>query len=229
MIEKILTWLNEQIGNKAKYYGFNTEWCALFVTTTLSTFGYNLSGTAVYSCTAQMNYFIHKGIWNDGTPKDNNPCVIYYDWDSSGDCDHVGIMVNYADKVFTVVEGNTIGDKWNNTSVNKINRSHFSRYIRGYVYLSDIFNINDASQPVYYGIGHTTADNTGKCQLIQHMLNVTNNAGLTEDGILGDKSDTAIKDFQRKYNLEIDGIVGDETIFKLTQLYFNIPLENFKI
>lgn len=234
MIEKILTWLDEQIGNKSKDYGFNTEWCALFVNKTLTTHGYNkLTGSSVYSCTSQMERFKALNIWHDGAPTTNDPCLIYYDWDNSGDCDHVGIMINKTSATYITIEGNTMGDKWNNTSVNKMNRTVYSttRLIRGYVNLTDIFNAEPytPNNHTYYGIGYTTTDNTGKCELIQHMLNVTNNAGLTTDGIIGANTDKAIKNFQRKYGLEIDGIVGDETLFKLVQLYFDIPLENFEI
>lgn len=229
MIEKILEWLNEQVGNIAKDYGFSTEWCALFVSKALIKFGHTgLTGSSIYSCTAQMNHFKNLGIWNDRTPMYNNPCIIYYDWDTSGDCDHVGFMIEKTDNAFITIEGNTMGDKWNNTSVNKLHRSihNTTKLVRGHVYLKDIFTCN-APQPVYYGKNYVSQDSTNKCTLIQHMLNVVNNAGLTEDGIIGDNTDIAIKEFQAKYNLEIDGIVGDETLFKLVQLYFNIPLENF--
>lgn len=237
MIEKVLNWLDSQQGNTAKDYGFNTEWCALFVNRALTNHGYNsFKGSVIYSCTSQMEYFKGKGIWNVGTPTDNIPCIIYYDWDLSGDCDHVGIMIDKTNDAFITIEGNTGGDNWRNTSVNKMYRPirTTTRLVRGYVKLSDIFTIECSNTPyrapqtVYYGKHYINKDNTGKCQLIQHMLNVTNNAGLIEDGILGDNTDIAIKEFQTKYALEIDGIVGDETLFKLVQLYFNIPLENFK-
>lgn len=232
MIEKVLNWLDKQIGNKAKDYSFNTEWCALFVNKCLTTFGYTcLNGSAAYSCTAQMEYFKSENVWTDGMPLLNEPCIIYYDWDLSGDCDHVGIMIEKTDTEYVTIEGNTMGDKWNNTCVNKMSRKicNTARLIRGHVYLRDIFKSVDNHKTVYYGIGHTTKDNTGKCQLIQHMLNVVNNAGISEDGEIGYYTHHAIMNFQSKYKLEIDGIVGDETLFKLVQLYFNIPLENFKI
>lgn len=234
MIEKILSWLDEQIGKKAKDYDFSTDWCALFVNKFLTTFGYtDLKGASVYSCTSQMKHFKNLGVWNDNTPLVNEPCIIYYDWDLSGDCDHVGIMVNKTETALTVIEGNTGGDKWNNTKVSRVTRFLYNtrRIVRGHVYLRDLLNISFSStkMTVYYGRGHVIKDDTGKCDLIQHMLNVVNYAGLIEDGIIGDNTDIAIKNFQREHNLEVDGIVGDETLFKLVQLYFNIPLENFKI
>lgn len=232
MIEKVINWLEGQVGNIAKDYCFSTDWCALFVDYMCKTFDNRIfSGASVYSCTAQMKYFKEKGLWADGIPTLNEPCLIYYDWDLSGDCDHVGIMLEKTNNAFVTIEGNTMGDKWNNTSVNKMTRTLYNnaRLVRGHVYLRSIFKCGDNLHPSYYGINYTTKDNTGKCQLLQHMLNVVDNAGVTEDGIIGRNTDISIKKFQAKHKLEVDGIVGDETLFKLVQLYFNIPLENFKI
>ena len=50
---------------------------------------------------------------------------------------------------------------------------------------------------------------------IQKLLN-TNGYGLKEDGIYGDLTMAAVKDYQTKNNLSVDGIVGDETWSALT-------------
>lgn len=229
--EKVVNWALSQENKKAKDFNYNTEWCALFVSSALSQGGYILKGASVYSCTAQMEYFKSIGKWHDGITGIDKNCIVYYDWDMSGDCDHVGIIYEKENNALAVIEGNTCGGTWRETSVNIMHRGVFSCFIRGYLRLDEIFNepVNIPPTIHYYGKYYTNKDNTGKCELIQHMLNVVNNAGLTEDGIIGDNTDIAIKEFQAKYRLEIDGIVGDETLFKLTQLYFNIPLENFKI
>lgn len=231
MVEKVLNWALSQEGKKALDYNFNTEWCALFVSKALNEAGYTLKGSATYSCTSQMNYWKEHGLWHDGITGIDKNCIVYYDWDISGDCDHVGIIYDKNYNSLSVIEGNTLGGAWWETSVNKMVRGVFSNLIRGYVRLEDIFNesTNTSPSPHYYGKNYTRNDNTGKCELLQHMLNVVNNAGLAEDGIIGDNTDIAIKEFQAKYKLEIDGIVGDETLFKLVQLYYNIPLENFEI
>lgn len=228
--EKVISWAISQEGKKASDFNYNTEWCALFVSKALNEYGYTLKGPEVYSCTAQMNHWIGKGLWNDGITGIDKDCIVYYDWDMTGDCDHVGFIYEKNGSTIHTIEGNTIGGTWWETSVNRMYRGVF-RSIRGYVRLSDIFSERNGNikPTTYYGKYHTSRDTTGKCQLIQHMLNVTNNAGLVEDGIIGDNTDIAVKEFQDKHHLEIDGIVGDETLFKLVQLYFNIPLENFRI
>lgn len=49
----------------------------------------------------------------------------------------------------------------------------------------------------------------------QHLLNVLNNAGITEDGIIGPASVKAIKAYQSSRGLVADGIIGDKTKAKL--------------
>lgn len=53
---------------------------------------------------------------------------------------------------------------------------------------------------------------------LQRRLNECMNAGLVVDGVYGVKTYTAVKNFQKKYNLAVDGIVGKETI---TSLFWN--------
>lgn len=56
---------------------------------------------------------------------------------------------------------------------------------------------------------------------IQRLLNKFN-YNLDVDGIVGNKTLTAIKDFQFKNNLKVDGIVGDETYRKLGNYIDNL-------
>lgn len=46
---------------------------------------------------------------------------------------------------------------------------------------------------------------------LQEALNKAGNYGLATDGIFGAKTDAAVKDFQRKNKLGVDGIVGPQT------------------
>lgn len=54
---------------------------------------------------------------------------------------------------------------------------------------------------------------------LQTMLNEINDAGLDVDGSFGSKTQTAVKNFQKKYSLKVDGIVGPATWSKLEELY----------
>lgn len=46
---------------------------------------------------------------------------------------------------------------------------------------------------------------------VQRALNKIMNAGLKEDGIWGSTTEAKVKEFQRKYNLQVDGKVGKNT------------------
>ena len=59
-------------------------------------------------------------------------------------------------------------------------------------------------------------------RLLQKELNSVMNAGLTVDGSFGSKTKNAVMDFQKKYNLEVDGIVGVKTATKLNEAYLAI-------
>lgn len=54
---------------------------------------------------------------------------------------------------------------------------------------------------------------------LQHMLNVVEKSNLTEDGVFGAKTRTAVRNFQSKNGLTVDGIVGTKTWTKLEEQY----------
>jgi len=53
----------------------------------------------------------------------------------------------------------------------------------------------------------------------QHELNELLHAGLSEDGIIGRNTKVAVRQFQKKYGLEVDGIPGPITKEKLNEVY----------
>ena len=52
---------------------------------------------------------------------------------------------------------------------------------------------------------------------LQKLLNQKNNAGLAEDGIFGNQTQQAVKNYQQANGLIVDGIVGNQTWGALTQ------------
>lgn len=50
---------------------------------------------------------------------------------------------------------------------------------------------------------------------VQEMLNTAGGYNLTADGIYGDNTLQAVKDYQQKNGLDVDGIVGDKTLKEL--------------
>lgn len=55
-------------------------------------------------------------------------------------------------------------------------------------------------------------------KLLQIALNILGGYGLTEDGIFGDGTETAVKDFQSKHGLDADGLAGEKTFAKMAEL-----------
>ena len=52
-------------------------------------------------------------------------------------------------------------------------------------------------------------------RFVQHALNRVITAGLVEDGLTGTATDDAIREFQRRFGLDVDGVVGTETMSTL--------------
>ena len=103
-----------QVGNVGGYpywswYGFNgrVEWCACFVSWCYKQMG--LSEPRFAGCTSGgMAWFTSHGQWGDRNYTNIAPGdAIFFDWDNSGDADHVGIVIGTdGERVYTV-EGNS--------------------------------------------------------------------------------------------------------------------------
>lgn len=106
-----------QVGNVGgeiywRWYGFNSrvEWCACFVSWCYAQAG--VSEPRFSGCTSGgMGWFQSHGQWADRNYTDIAPGdAIFFDWDGSGDADHVGIVVGVENGTVYTVEGNTSGD-----------------------------------------------------------------------------------------------------------------------
>ncbi|MGG7177646.1 peptidoglycan-binding domain-containing protein [Clostridium paraputrificum] len=81
---------------------------------------------------------------------------------------------------------------------------------RGYTWLS--------GQIIGFGSGYVNSGEPVKC--LQSMLNYLIGAGLDVDGSYGYASRDALRNFQSKYGLQVDGYAGPATYQKLGQLIF---------
>ena len=103
-----------QVGNVGgqpywSWYGFESrvEWCACFVSWCFAQAGYSEPRFA--SCTSGgMAWFQSHGQWGDRNYSAIAPGdAIFFDWDNSGNADHVGIVIGTdGERVYTV-EGNS--------------------------------------------------------------------------------------------------------------------------
>lgn len=106
-----------QVGNVGgeiywRWYGFNSrvEWCACFVSWCYAQVG--ATEPKFSGCTSGgMGWFQSHGQWADRNYTDIAPGdAIFFDWDGSGDADHVGIVVGVENGTVYTVEGNSSGD-----------------------------------------------------------------------------------------------------------------------
>lgn len=93
------------------WYGFSAreEWCACFVSWCANECGYVEAGTIpkFASCTAGMGWFDVRGQWMDNTYVPQPGDLIFFDWDLSGDAEHVGIVERVEGGLVYTVEGNS--------------------------------------------------------------------------------------------------------------------------
>ena len=73
--------------------------------------------------------------------------------------------------------------------------------------------------PVLPGVGYFVKGASGlQVKRLQKFLNWCIDAGLEEDGILGDATVAAVKKFQRLYGLEVDGLFGKKCLEKAKKI-----------
>jgi hypothetical protein len=105
-----------QIGNVGgetywSWYGFGSreEWCACFVSWVAEQCGYIDAGIIPRFawCPAGVQWFKDRDEWQDNgyTPRPGD--IIFFDWESDGECDHVGIVESVADGKVNTIEGNS--------------------------------------------------------------------------------------------------------------------------
>lgn len=90
-----------------------------------------------WSCTEMRSFFAAKGKVNHDYKTAEVGDIILYDWDKSGDCDHVGIVVENRGDELAIIEGNTCGDNYLDTCV------ALKTYSVNYQYFSCIIDMSD--------------------------------------------------------------------------------------
>ena len=83
------------------------------------------------------SFFAAKGKVNHDYKTAEVGDIILYDWDKSGDCDHVGIVIENRGSEIVVIEGNTCGDNYLETCV------ALKTYSVNYQYFSCIIDMSD--------------------------------------------------------------------------------------
>lgn len=114
--DQIVTVALSQVGNVGgqpywSWYGFNgrVEWCACFVSWCANECGYIDTGVIpkFAGCVNGVQWFKDRGQWLDGSAEPVPGMIIFFDWDSDGESDHVGIVEKVENGIVYTVEGNS--------------------------------------------------------------------------------------------------------------------------
>ena len=213
--DKFIKFYNELTGAGFSVNG--TAWCAIFVTYCARHVGIPTSVIPNFaSCTISRDSFWKPNKrWKsrtEYTPRAGD--IIYFDWDLSGNCDHVGIVKDVDDNYIYTIEGNTKGGY-------SVAGVRSKKYARSYKYIAGY------GVPNYESIGDTTVveedgsndnDIVAGVKAFQKWLNSYIDAGLIIDGSCGSLTRTAavraiqtIMNKEYGKNLEVDGSYGPAT------------------
>lgn len=195
--------------NKTKYgqwYGLNGEkWCAIFVSWVYDHAGYPLgfieAPKGYQSCQGGYNYWKARGqLTNEPQPGD----IALFDWDGNGHCDHTGIFESWVDFTktnFFCWEGNTSVN--NDSDGGMVMRRVRNRsLVRGF---ASPRVLSDPSPAI--GDNNLKKGDVGAGVAAMQKLLYDLHYSVTVDGIFGKETETIVKQFQKKYNLETTGIV----------------------
>ena len=215
MKNKIIALATEQLGNdyttycKDMGYNYRIEWCACFISWLAKKLDITNIIPVDMSCNSQISKFKSMGVWHTDRNIQAGD-ILYYDWDSSGDADHVGIVEKVSGNALTVIEGNNGNYPNDRVRRREINRN--SSLIFGYArpkYRSDGVSI---SFPTIRKGDTGTAVKVLQLALVAYEYNIGKYGA---DGEFGSDTESAVKRFQKNSGIEVDGIVGRDTWSKL--------------
>ena len=235
---KLVAWCNEQIGyaeganNWNKYAekwtpagGWNAQnqpWCDVFVDVGfIECFGLDLASRLTYQrkgafsalCSASAQYYKDNGAYYSSPEVGDQ---IFFN--VSGGINHTGIVVAVSGGVVTTVDGN---------SSDMVRRNAYgigSAYINGYGRPNwGVFEGGTPDEPIEDKpieekptVDLTTLKQGDESELVRAAQFLLNGRGCSvgywgADGEFGPQTCAAVKTFQRRNALEVDGIIGPET------------------
>lgn len=224
MKNKIINLAIEQIGNdyttycKDMGYNYRIEWCACFISWLAEKLGITGIIPADMSCNSQISKFKSMGVWHTDRNFQSGD-IIYYDWDKLGDsrpADHVGIVEKVAGNTLTVIEGNNGNFPYDRVRRREISSS--SSLIFGYARPKYPVTGSANGSDVNISLPTVRKGDTGNVVKILQAFLVAYEYSIGISGIDGDfgsDTESAVRQFQKNSEIEVDGIVGRDTWSKL--------------
>lgn len=217
MKNKIISLAIEQLGNdyttycKDMGYNYRIEWCACFISWLAEKLGITDIIPVDMSCNSQISKFKNMGVWHTDRNFQSGD-IIYYDWDISGDADHVGIVEKVSGNTLTVIEGNN--GNYPNDRVRRREISSGSSLIFGYARPKYPVKSSANSSDINISLPTVRKGNTGNAvKILQAFLVAYEyNIGISGiDGEFGSDTEYAVRRFQKRSCIAVDGIVGKDT------------------
>ena len=213
--------------NNQKYgkeYGVNgTAWCCQFVWWVFKHAGASelfYGGDKTAWVPSVRKHYTKKGKWirrGDGTPKPGD-LIIFGNRDDSGSGKHIGIITKVTSSTVYTVEGNTTksGYSANGGMVAAKSYSRTNSNIAGYCSVD--YNKESEAKTVMIELNElekgSKGDNVKALQTL--LIGYGFDCGkYGADGDFGLATDEAVKAYQKKNGLDVDGIVGKNTWNKL--------------
>ena len=217
MKNKIISLAIEQLGNdyttycKDMGYNYRIEWCACFISWLAEKLGITDIIPVDMSCNSQIKKFKNMGVWHTDRNFQSGD-IVYYDWDISGDADHVGIVEKVAGNTLTVIEGNN-----GNFPYDRVRRREIasdSSLIFGYARPKYPVKSSANSSDVNISLPTVRNGDSGNAVKILQAFLVAYEYSIGISGIDGDfgfDTESAVRQFQKNSKIEVDGIVGKDT------------------
>lgn len=165
------------------------------------------------SCTRTRANLSNSTEWKLVHDRPQRNDIILFDWDRSGDCDHIGIVRSCDGNYIYYDDFNGGGNPRGYTSNNKItvNTNLISAIFRHWITAeTPVTTYIDKDVTVHYG------DKGAIVKIIQRIV------GVTADGLYGPNTTVAVKEFQKQKGCEVDGIVGTETFTAMVKCIMRI-------
>ena len=217
MKNKIIELAKAQLGNdyntycKDMGYSYRIEWCACFISWLAEELDITDIIPVDMSCNSQIAKFKDMGVWH--TDKNfQTGDILYYDWDISGDADHVGIIEKVAGNTLTVIEGNN--GNYPNDRVRRREISSASSLIYGYARPKYPVKSSAKGSDVNISLPTVRKGDTGNVVKILQLALVAYEYNIGKygaDGDFGSDTESAVRKFQKNSGIEVDGIVGKDT------------------
>ena len=205
------------VGYKLKY---TDAWCAGTVSAAAQVCNATDIIPCECSCPRMITLAQKMGIWvENDAHKPQAGDIILYDWDDAGSgdnkggSDHVGVVEKISGSTITVIEGNY------SNSVKRRSLKVNGKYIRGYIVPK--FNAEPVvvDKPVareLFSMQMETVKKGSKGNVVKAMQILLAGNGCKcgsagADGDFGPATESALKKFQEKKKLEVDGICGPAT------------------